>query len=231
MPVRMPVSDRHSDRPPDRPFSLGPPSPGARPRGLGDHPPALPSPLRGRSRRRARASSPPTLPSHHRGGAGVRRLLYAFPPSPPLCAGLSQDMAARRGRKKKGRPRRRLSRGTRTLRFRVLSTTILSRAVRGTFFAHSGAVPVLPPPHSVLVFWLKRRLSPLGHSTLFSPSWARALRRHYGRPFSPCPRPALGREAVRCPARGVNRCAPGQLLAGRPGARGDRRCVCRCRRR
>ena len=101
MPVRMPVSDRHSDRPPDRPFSLGPPSPGARPRGLGDHPPALPSPLRGRSLRRARASSPPTLPSHHRGGAGVRRLLYAFPPSHPFCAGLSQDMASRRARPKK----------------------------------------------------------------------------------------------------------------------------------
>ena len=101
MTVRWTVSDRPPDRPPDRPFFLGSPSPGARPRGLGDHPPALPSPLRGRSLRRARAFSPPTLPSHRRGGAGVRGLLYAFPPSPPLRAGISQDLASRRGHKQK----------------------------------------------------------------------------------------------------------------------------------
>ena len=66
-------------------FFLGSPAPGARPRGLAEHPPALPAPLRGPSHCRALAFSPPTLPSHHRGGASVRRLVYVFPPSHPLC--------------------------------------------------------------------------------------------------------------------------------------------------
>ena len=80
-------------------FFLGSPAPGARPRDLGGHPPALPAPLR----------------------------------APP--------------KKKERRPL--LWRRTRPVRFSVLSTTILSRAVRGTFLRHCAASPVVTPPHSV----------------------------------------------------------------------------------
>ena len=64
------------------------------------------------------------------------------PPSSP--AGPS---ASSPPKKKERRPL--LWRRTRPVRFSVLSTTILSRAVRGTFLRHCAASPVVTPPHSV----------------------------------------------------------------------------------
>ena len=232
MTVRWTVSDRPSDRPPDRPFfhrlafpGGGPPGP-RRPPSRPPVPSAgpLPSPCA-----RVFSSRPPIPPSGRR---RCPRAPLRFPALPSLARWYlaGPGFASWAQTKKKQPPSSAPFAGDPTAALPRTVKNYFIAGCSGYFFGHCAASPVVPPAHSVLLFWLKRRLSPLGHSTLFSPSWARALRRHYGRPFSPCPRPALGREAVRCPARGVNRCAPGQLLAGRPGARGDRRCVCRCRR-